>query len=105
MTKKTTYDIFIGMNVKDLLYHERTKRRVLQKDLAREMNITSVYYSMIETGVRNPGISLLAEICHKLCIPAEKMALAIRQTETEHGQARGEVKAKQFIALSTKKEE
>lgn len=57
------------MKVGDAIKSIRKERRLNQSDLATQIGISQTYLSQIETNQRNPNLSILETIGHKLEIP------------------------------------
>ncbi|CEN84262.1 helix-turn-helix transcriptional regulator [Paraclostridium sordellii] len=51
----------------------RKKIKVTQKDVARNIGITTSYYGMIETGVRAPSLSTAIKLSKYFGLPVEKI--------------------------------
>ncbi|CEN80915.1 putative HTH-type transcriptional regulator [[Clostridium] sordellii] len=51
----------------------RKKIKVTQKDVARNIGITTSYYGMIETGVRVPSLSTAIKLSKYFGLPVEKI--------------------------------
>jgi len=58
--------IYEGMIVQNLVKHYREKLGITQAELARRVNVTEDYISMIERAERSPGFSLSIRISKEL---------------------------------------
>ncbi len=76
-------------------YRERFK--ITQKELSKDLKVTSTYLSAIENGRKEPSISLLRHICKVLGVPEE--VLFWESVEIKGGLNREERKAVEFATV------
>lgn len=65
MTAKTRLLRRIGFNIKDA----RALAELTQADLAERLGVCVSYVSMLERGIRNPPVTLIAEMAEALDVP------------------------------------
>ncbi len=54
---------------KDIVKRKRIEKGYSQNQLAKKLNISQSFMNQIESGVRNPRLSLVVQICEVLEIP------------------------------------
>jgi transcriptional regulator with XRE-family HTH domain len=75
----------------------RERFNITQKELSKDLNVTSTYLSAIENGRKEPSISLLRHVCKALGIPEE--VLFWESVEIKGGLNREERKAVEFAKV------
>jgi len=61
----------IGITIKQL----RMKRNVLQQGLAEKVGVSQSYLSLVEKGLREPGLDLVVKIANFLKVPQQLIFL------------------------------
>jgi transcriptional regulator with XRE-family HTH domain len=75
------------MKVGDVIASIRRRKRIGQKELAKDLEISHTYLSQIENGAKTPSIKLLNKISEKLGLPLSALlfeALDESNFKTEH---------------------
>jgi transcriptional regulator with XRE-family HTH domain len=85
------------VNFGAIIRRYRERFEVTQKELSKDLDVTSTYLSAIENGRKEPSLSLLKHVCKVLGIPEE--VLFWESVEIRGGLNREERKAVEYAKI------